>query len=440
MRPLRSLLGLAAVVALALPAAPAVGVSVDPGEVVDALDGVHWPDGLPPPDQLVPGALPGLEILPPVDTDHLLRPALEAVREAQGVQVPLYLGRFTEGQPRATIDAASQRADQLGVLDLVPAAPAVPRIPAVVPVPNVVDTALDAAFDVRDAYLRTWSSLPWSSIPWEPILRFYNGPPDGLGSAVTPLASDAEATRAAAPDLLGPSLPAAPVPGPATPGSGAPAAAPPASPVQSFGALVPVPAGEVGALAPALAVLGGALAALLLQLPRGLLALYHRVQRHRALEQPTRRRIYESIAARPGVRVGTLQAQLGLNYNTVLRHVRVLQRLGLVEGDASPQRRWFVRDAGLGVQARKAAVAASSPVAASVVRYLAARGPVALATMRAELGLPKSSASTALRRMAHAGLVERRGEGRGLVVALAASAAAPPHGPLTATPAAAARP
>lgn len=142
----------------------------------------------------------------------------------------------------------------------------------------------------------------------------------------------------------------------------------------------------------------------------------------------------------PGVRVGTLQAQLGLNYNTVLRHVRLLEKCGLVEGAGEGQRRYFVRQAAMGVEAKRAAIAAASPVAAEVLRYVQARGRVALPALRADLRLPRSSASTALARLEGAGLVAREPDGRRLVVvyaggAPAGSSASVPVAPAAASPA-----
>lgn len=168
---------------------------------------------------------------------------------------------------------------------------------------------------------------------------------------------------------------------------------------------------EPGALPVLLAA--GALAAVAL-------ALYHRIARHRVLEQATRQRVHDAIRAEPGIRVGTLQARLGLNYNTVLRHVRILENAGLVEAAGSGHRRLFAREAALGVHAKGAAVAASAPAAQAVMRHLEASGASDLAALSASLGLPKSSLSEAVSRLAAAGLVVKRRDGRRLEVALPA--------------------
>jgi predicted transcriptional regulator len=156
--------------------------------------------------------------------------------------------------------------------------------------------------------------------------------------------------------------------------------------------------------------------------------LYHRIVRARALEQATRRKVYDSIAAAPGIRVGTLASHLELNYNTTLHHVRLLRETGLVEGFGSGQTRLFVRGASLGMAQKEAAVAAASPVAARVLRHVEARGAVDFVGLREELGLPKSSASEAVSRLCQAGLVEKRRLGGRLLVARAGPTRARPPG------------
>lgn len=179
-----------------------------------------------------------------------------------------------------------------------------------------------------------------------------------------------------------------------------------------------------GAEAAFLAAVGAAAALLAL---RPLLALYHRLAPSRLLEQPTRRRIHEAIAAHPGIRVGTLQASLGLNYNTVLRHVRTLERHGFVHSEGAGQRRWFATSVALGPEQRAAAVATASPTVRQVLAYLAPRGAADLPTLRRDLGLPRSTASDAVARLARAGLVGV--ERRGTVVLIRAYGA---HGPSSA--------
>jgi DNA-binding transcriptional ArsR family regulator len=195
------------------------------------------------------------------------------------------------------------------------------------------------------------------------------------------------------------------------------APAPDASEVRPAGA----GSDEASWSAPVLSLLAGLPAAL------ALAALYHRIAGRAALEQPTRRRIYDAVAAEPGIRVGTLQARLGLSYPTVRRHVRVLERCGFLEGLGEGQRRLFVRGA-LGPGAKRAAVAASTPACRAVLAYLGARRDVALAELCADLALPASTASVTVERLARAGLVTKRRAPRMRVALAPASLPAYPDG------------
>lgn len=174
-------------------------------------------------------------------------------------------------------------------------------------------------------------------------------------------------------------------------------------------AFVTTPGGTPGNLLGAAAAMGVSLA-----LAWG---LYTRIAAHRALDQPTRRRIYEAVAAAPGVRIGTLHRDLGLSYPAVERHVRLLLDFGLLEAHGDGQRRLFVRGSA-SPQQRAAVVAAATPQAQQVLAFLHAHGPSSLGELRAGLGIPRSTASLVVKRLAEGGLVVTQGIGGRLVVRL----------------------
>lgn len=158
-----------------------------------------------------------------------------------------------------------------------------------------------------------------------------------------------------------------------------------------------------------------------------LLYLATRITPERVLENPTRRAVLDAIAARPGIRAGTIARALVLDYGTVRHHVRVLQACALVEAPracALRQVRLFARSARLGREAKDAAAAASSPVAGRILAYLAAHGEADLTRMCDALGMPKSSASTALSRLVRVGMVSKARRNRRLV-AIAGAASLP---------------
>src|SRR5438067_4029651 len=149
------------------------------------------------------------------------------------------------------------------------------------------------------------------------------------------------------------------------------------------------------------------------------LMLYHRIPRAKALDNANRQRVYDAIREEPAIRVGTLAARLGLNRDTVLEHIRVLERFRLVESAGAGQRRYFASGM-IGSIVEKNAIAATS--ASSTKRVLSlvqARGEVEFRDLVRSLGLSSPLTSWSVKRLERAGLVRKeRRDGR-LVVSLA---------------------
>lgn len=274
----------------------------------------------------------------------------------------------------------------------------------------------DTASDILDEVRETWDHLP----VWPAYNQFY--PPGSVAPALPvpvggtpPGATPGEAVTMARGAVSwegpGPSFGGAQ-------GAGGPVLAPRVAegPAEAASPQPTIHGTALGTGTDAALMVVGSMA--LLAFVRPVLALYHRIAGGRILDQPTRRRIYDAIVAEPGIRVGTLADREDLAYTTVLRHVRTLERAGLVQGHGMGQRRWVAR--GAEPFARVAArVAAQGPVATSMLRFIEARTPVDLATVRRELRLCPSSASTALARLRKAGVVLVVQEGRGRRIALA---------------------
>jgi DNA-binding MarR family transcriptional regulator len=164
----------------------------------------------------------------------------------------------------------------------------------------------------------------------------------------------------------------------------------------------------------ALAAAGGGLATLVAW-------LYSRIQRDRVLDQPTRRAIYDHLSKEPGLRIGTLAERVGVSYVSAQRHVKILERHCFVVGVGSGQVRWFPSRADVGQRARVAAIAASTPTARTLLRFVQANGPIPVPELRRRLRLAQSTACNTLLRLESAGLVERRRSGRAHVVAVPGS-------------------
>ncbi|HEV8360886.1 MAG TPA: MarR family transcriptional regulator [Candidatus Thermoplasmatota archaeon] len=313
------------------------------------------------------------------DPDEMARALLgklEPLRAASPVHGPDYAaeGKSTDGADMVTF-FEGQWYDLFPSLDLAA---------GVTDLPGGAEAALEGAgADAGAGAAREAFELPRS------VLR----PADAGGAA--PYSTLARAPEAFAPSVAG----AAPGPSPSVAGA----------------------LRDALAAAPQAAFVGGAALGASLAFAWG---LYTRIAAHRALDQGTRRRIYDLVAGQPGVRVGTLRRQLELSYPAVERHVRMLVHFGLLEVHPGGQRRLFVRGSA-DADGRAAVVASSTPQARRVLDHLRTRGPVTMGALRAELGLPRSSASLVVQRLSAAGLVVARPEGRRLLVALPSQLPAP---------------
>lgn len=400
-----------ALAALLVPAHGAALAGFDPQQLMllpadQSWEGVVKPYPLPTGELLGQG-VPQAPVWPgeavPEDEVHTVPEADAALDEA----APASLAPDRVAEAAWAAAARASAGPPSAPSPAVPAAPAAPALPAPPAAPAPPQARVEAGDVVREAKA-AWDRLP----VWAPYDALWYGAPDerpaeaevaGVSAARAPegvpaaLAVDAvrgEGLAAGSGAALPAPLPPAPAGAPHVPASELSTASAAAAPE-------PLPAAAV-----LLAAAGLALLALL----RPALALYHRIAPSRLLDQPTRRAVHDAIAAEPGVRIGTLQARLGLNYNTVLHHVRALARGGLVEARGPGQRRWFVAGRHAAPE-QQAAVAASGRAARRVLAHLRATGSAELPALRAELGIPRSTASDAVARLAAAGLVrvERHG-------------------------------
>lgn len=383
-------------------AAGLAGATAIPGPVEDALDALpvaqhDWDDAIqlsPLPDGHAP--ITGQQV-PAVPWPGV---AVPDVRTQPVLDAPLDEAAPATLAPDRVVDAAVA-AGQRGAAAL-PPAEVHPAVPATDAAPAIADVG--AALDV----LPLWA-------PYDAL--WYAASPQGWPSSE-------EADAPGAPHLARPGAPPASpaaeeATGPLEPlrAGGSPGADPAKAPAartfaMSGGALSHVP-GDAGPAALLLAVGAGAA---LLVLARPLLALYHRVAPSRLLEQPTRRALYDAIAGEPGLRIGTLQARLGLNYNTVRRHVVLLERGGFIRPAGPGQRRWF--PSGAGPAEERAALARATPASRRVLAVLAEAGPMDAQALARRLGLPRSTLGDVVARLASAELVRTQRSGNRLRVGL----------------------
>jgi DNA-binding transcriptional ArsR family regulator len=154
-------------------------------------------------------------------------------------------------------------------------------------------------------------------------------------------------------------------------------------------------------------------------------ALYHRITQARALQQVTRKRLFEAIQADPGVRCATLAHRLDLDVKTVLHHLRLLEGLGYIMARGQGQKHYFAQ----GTDVRQADLIAgplAAPAAKALKDLLDREGPMPLRTAAARLGIAVSTASQEATRLGAAGLIARQRSGRLLIVGPLRCVAPPP--------------
>ncbi|MGQ0535257.1 MAG: helix-turn-helix domain-containing protein [Methanobacteriota archaeon] len=256
--------------------------------------------------------------------------------------------------------------------------------------------------------------IPWVAVPPIPdVPPFLRIPRTAVGEALPSVAASVEPLRSVvAPESSAPDVPPSSGARPRV-GSGSAAddveASGRGTPVLGLSARLPVSVASSPRLAPTVLFALGAAAVALLGA-----ALYHRIRRDEALDQPTRRAVFEAIRREPGIRVAAIARQLGANHNTVLRHVLLLCRSGLVVRRGASANRLF--ETGSGVDPA-IVEATTGEVARRILGHLATGGPCEFRRLAGALGIPKSSASVAVSRLAGAGLLVKRREGPRLIVA-----------------------
>lgn len=152
--------------------------------------------------------------------------------------------------------------------------------------------------------------------------------------------------------------------------------------------------------------------------------LYHRLTRERALEQVTRRRIYDVIRNEPGIRLGTIAARMDLAYPTVEQHVRVLERFGLVSRTGTGQKRYYASGSRAPEELRMQIEILATPSVRAVFEFMRKHGQDAdIGVVCDRLGLSPSTVSEAAARLCQAGVLERKRVQRRVRFKLACSAA-----------------
>lgn len=193
-------------------------------------------------------------------------------------------------------------------------------------------------------------------------------------------------------------------------------ATPPRDPPES---VVPSPASALAALPPgavspspltqdrSLAIL---LLGLCLLLP--LLALYHRVRKDRALDNPQRRAVHDAVLAQPGITPGELSRATGMHYTSCEHHLQLLQDIGLVVILRFDGRmRCFENHNRYGCKETRVLAAARNPTAREVLSRVLRTPGITPAELAHDLGITRPGVKRHVDRLVSWGLLAAQREG-----------------------------
>lgn len=145
--------------------------------------------------------------------------------------------------------------------------------------------------------------------------------------------------------------------------------------------------------------------------------LYRRVKKAYALDNPWRRRIHDAILAHPGATAADLQRLTGLHYTTCQHHLRILQELGVIKAQrAGRQLRYLDNHDRYGALESRALALARVPSVRALLRTLIAKPGLTQAGLAEALHLSRPTVHHHVSRLAGAGVVERRRDGRRMIL------------------------
>lgn len=145
----------------------------------------------------------------------------------------------------------------------------------------------------------------------------------------------------------------------------------------------------------------------------GLLApLFSRIQTDSLLDNPTRRRIHDTIQAHPGIHFQELGRNLGGANGALHHHVRKLMLAGLLTTHETGGYTCYFVKGQVDRRAMAAAPALKAPSARSIMDLIIAEPGVTSGVVAARTGLASSTLSYHVRRLQDAGLIEVLRSGR----------------------------
>lgn len=138
---------------------------------------------------------------------------------------------------------------------------------------------------------------------------------------------------------------------------------------------------------------------------------YSRLKESDLLAHPTRRRVYDLVRARPGLHLLGIVEALGAGRNTVLYHLRVLERGGLVTHVALRKFRRYYVTGTVPSGALRGEAELQGGSARAVYGTVQAEPGLTLADIGQRVGLSREAVRRTVDRLAAAGLLEKHQDG-----------------------------
>lgn len=156
---------------------------------------------------------------------------------------------------------------------------------------------------------------------------------------------------------------------------------------------------------------GSGLAGVVANLP--VVAMYQRLQRDAALENPVRARLYEVVARHPGITIQDAAEKVGIARTTASYHLRILGREGLVvERPARKSVHYYRNDGKLSEDEQLRLQALASDRTREVAVLLASQPGLQRSELARLLGLSIATVNWHLRPLAERGLIREEPKGR----------------------------
>jgi predicted transcriptional regulator len=143
------------------------------------------------------------------------------------------------------------------------------------------------------------------------------------------------------------------------------------------------------------------------------LALYQRLQRDAALENPVRAKLYEAVARQPGITIQDAAEKVGIARTTASYHLRILGREGLVvERPARKSVHYYRNDGRYSEDDQLRLQALASERTRHVAKLLAQKPGLQRSELSRILGLSIATVNWHLRPLAERGLLREEPRGR----------------------------